>query len=160
MTSGSGAGSRRATTELPYVPGLPAPSPDGDDDSHDDRAERYGEGDLSGLTPQPSLSRRSTLVDRIAFVGLPVEVRISGEPRPLPPGVDVTACRIVQEVPANALEYSDDGKASVTVRRAGRSLRVGEPPGRYAGDKRTPRRHTACRRGQNRTGSRRVPSAT
>ena len=114
-----GAG-REAMTELRHLLGLLAPSPDGDDD----RAERYCEGDLSGLAPQPSLSQLGTLFDRIAFAGLPVEVRISGEPRPLPPGIDVTAYRIIQEALTNALKYGDGGKATVTVRYADHSLRV------------------------------------
>ncbi|MGW5666183.1 sensor histidine kinase [Streptomyces sp. NPDC003758] len=117
-----GAG-RDAMTELRHLLGLLAPSPDGDD-ADDDRAGRYGEGDLSGLAPQPSLSHLGTLVDRIAFAGLPVEVRISGEPRPLPPGIDVTAYRIVQEALTNALKYGDGGRAAVTVRYADHSLRV------------------------------------
>jgi signal transduction histidine kinase len=114
-----GAG-RDAMTELRHLLGLLAPSPNGDDD----RTERYGAGELSGLAPQPSLSRLGTLVDRIAFAGLPVEVRISGEPRPLPPGIDVTAYRIIQEALTNALKYGDGGKAAVTVRYADHSLRV------------------------------------
>lgn len=112
-----GAG-RDAMTELRHLLGLLAPSPNGDDDG-DER-----NGDLSGLAPQPSLSQLGTLVDRIAFAGLPVEVRISGEPRPLAPGIDVTAYRIVQEALTNALKYGDGGKASVTVRYADHSLRV------------------------------------
>ncbi|MFI6352894.1 sensor histidine kinase [Streptomyces sp. NPDC050743] len=115
-----GAG-RDAMTELRHLLGLLAPSPDGDDD---DRASEYGEGELSGLAPQPSLSQLGTLVDRIAFAGLPVEVRISGEPRPLAPGIDVTAYRIIQEGLTNALKYGDGGTATVTVRYADGSLRV------------------------------------
>jgi signal transduction histidine kinase len=115
-----GAG-RDAMAELRHLLGLLAPSPNGDDDDQD---ERYGEGDLSGLAPQPSLSHLGTLVDRIAFAGLPVEVRMSGEPRRLAPGVDVTAYRIIQEALTNALKYGDGGKAGVTVRYADRSLRV------------------------------------
>ncbi|MGW2419971.1 sensor histidine kinase [Streptomyces sp. NPDC001709] len=114
-----GAG-RDAMTELRHLLGLLAPSPDGDDD----RTERDGEGDLSGLAPQPSLRQLGTLVDRIAFAGLPVEVRISGEPRPLPPGIDVTAYRIVQEALTNALKYGDGGTATVTVHYADHGLRV------------------------------------
>ncbi|MEU1801689.1 histidine kinase [Streptomyces sp. NPDC019937] len=115
-----GAG-REAMTELRHLLGLLAPSADGDDD---DGAERYGEGDLSGLAPQPSLSQLGTLVDRIAFAGLPVEVRISGEPRALPPGIDVTAYRIIQEALTNTLKYGDGSTATVTVRYADRGLRV------------------------------------
>ncbi|MFI0815828.1 sensor histidine kinase [Streptomyces sp. NPDC021098] len=114
-----GAG-RDAMTELRHLLGLLAPSPDGDDDG----AERHGEGDPSGLAPQPSLSQLGTLVDRIAFAGLPVEVRISGEPRALPPGIDVTAYRIIQEALTNTLKYGDGSTATVTVRYADHGLRV------------------------------------
>ncbi|MEU5434898.1 histidine kinase [Streptomyces sp. NPDC020719] len=112
-----GAG-RDAMTELRHLLGLLAPSADGTD------APGHGEADLSGLAPQPSLRQLGTLVDRIAFAGLPVEVRISGEPRPLAPGIDVTAYRIIQEALTNALKYGDGGKAAVTVRYADHSLRV------------------------------------
>ncbi|MFF4186636.1 sensor histidine kinase [Streptomyces sp. NPDC001691] len=111
-----GAG-RDAMTELRHLLGLLAPSPDGDD-------EKEEPGDLSALAPQPTLRQLGTLVDRIAFAGLPVEVRISGEPRPLAPGIDVTAYRIIQEALTNALKYGDGGGATVTVRYADHSLRV------------------------------------
>jgi signal transduction histidine kinase len=103
---------RTTMTELRHLLGLLAPSADG------------VENDDSGLTPQPSLSRLSALVDRIAFAGLPVDVLISGEPRPLPSGVDVTAYRIVQEALTNALKHGAGGKAQVTIRYADRALRV------------------------------------
>ncbi|MFI9065589.1 hypothetical protein ACIGQE_27585 [Streptomyces sp. NPDC053429] len=45
-------------------------------------------------------------------------MRISGEPRPLPMGIDVTAYRIVQEALTNALTHGDGAKAEVTVRYA------------------------------------------
>ncbi|WP_259408142.1 sensor histidine kinase [Streptomyces akebiae] len=86
--------------------------------------ERVGWAESAELTPQPGLDRLGPLVDRISFAGLPVEVRISGEPRPLPQGIDVTAYRIVQEALTNALRHSDGGKAEVTVRYTDRALRV------------------------------------
>jgi signal transduction histidine kinase len=104
-----GAG-RDAMTELRHLLGLLAPSASGEDEAD--------------LTPQPSLSALSSLIDRIAFAGLPVEVRISGEPRPLPPGIDATAYRIVQEALTNALKHGDGVKAEVSVRYADHSLRI------------------------------------
>jgi signal transduction histidine kinase len=102
---------RSAMTELRDLLGLLALSPSGqDDDPH--------------LSPQPSLSRLSPLIDKIAFAGLPVEMRILGEPRPLPSGIDTTAYRIVQEALTNALKHSDGAKAEVTVRYMDRHLRV------------------------------------
>jgi signal transduction histidine kinase len=101
---------RGAMTELRHLLGLLAPSPAGEDEQD--------------LSPQPSLSRLSPLIDRIAFAGLPVEVQISGQPRPLPAGIDVTAYRIVQEALTNALKHGNRAKAEVTIRYADRSLRV------------------------------------
>ncbi len=109
---------RNAMTELRHLLGLLAPAPDGDD--KDDHDERH----VVALSPQPSLSRLSALIDRIAFAGLPVEVRISGEPRPLPTGIDVTAYRIIQEALTNALKHGNGTKAEVTVRYADHYLRV------------------------------------
>jgi signal transduction histidine kinase len=103
---------RDAMTELRHLLGLLAPSPDGD------------EPEGSDLAPQPSLRRLSPLIDRVSFAGLPVEVRISGDPRPLPAGIDATAYRIVQEALTNALKHGDRSRAEVTVRYADRALRV------------------------------------
>ncbi|WP_280718141.1 histidine kinase [Kitasatospora sp. MAP5-34] len=108
---------RDAMTELRHLLGLLAPAADG----HDEPAE-------AGFAPQPSLGRLGPLIDRFAFAGLPVEVRISGEPRPLPGGIDVTAYRIVQEALTNALKHGGGGgdgvKTELTVRYADRYLRV------------------------------------
>jgi signal transduction histidine kinase len=101
---------RDTMTELRHLLGLLAPSATGEDTVH--------------LSPQPSLSRLSPLIDRIAFAGLPVQVRISGEPRPLPSGVDLTAYRIIQEALTNALKHGDGTGAEVTVRYADHYLRV------------------------------------
>ncbi|WP_433833999.1 sensor histidine kinase [Actinoplanes sp. CA-015351] len=80
--------------------------------------------DAGGLAPQPGLDALGSLVDRIAFAGMPVEVRVSGEARPLPSGIGATAYRIVQEALTNALKHGSGGKAEVTIRYAGRALRV------------------------------------
>jgi signal transduction histidine kinase len=99
---------RQTMAELRHLLGVLAPAADGSDE----------------LAPQPSLSRLSTLIDRVAFAGLSVEVRISGEPRPLPPGIDLTAYRIIQEALTNALKHGEAARAEVTVRYAPHQLRV------------------------------------
>jgi len=101
---------RGAMTELRHLLGLLAPSPGGEEEQD--------------LSPQPSLSRLSPLIDKIAFAGLPVDVRISGQPRPLPAGIDLAAYRIVQEALTNALKHGNQAKAEVAIRYADRSLRV------------------------------------
>ncbi|MEV6375670.1 sensor histidine kinase [Micromonospora musae] len=108
-----GAG-RDALTELRHLLGLLAPPADGRDT--EDAPEEFA--------PQPGLSRLNQLIDRIAFAGLPVDVRISGEPRSLPAGIDVTAYRIIQEALTNALKHGEADRAEVEVRYAERYLRV------------------------------------
>ena len=76
------------------------------------------------LAPPLSLRRLDELVAGTRASGLPVEVVIEGEPVELPPGVDVSAYRIVQEALTNALKHGDGGQAEVTIRYADHSLRV------------------------------------
>ncbi|WP_349258281.1 sensor histidine kinase [Stackebrandtia sp.] len=101
---------RDAMTELRHLLGLLAPPADG--------------SEPADLSPQPSLDRLSPLIDRIAFAGLPVEVRVSGERRALPPGVDATAFRVVQEALTNALRHGDGERADVSIRYGDRYLRL------------------------------------
>ena len=76
---------------------------------------RSEEGD-SALTPQPGLARLDALVEQSRTAGLPVEVAIEGKRRMLPPGVDLTAYRIVQEALTNALKHAGPARAQVTIR--------------------------------------------
>lgn len=115
---------RGAMTDLRHLLGLLAPSQNGEDVDQEPGQDPDGGQAAADLTPQPGLDRLGQLVDRISFAGLPVEVRISGEPCPLPQGIDVTAYRIVQEALTNALRHGDGGKAEVTVRYADHALRV------------------------------------
>jgi signal transduction histidine kinase len=68
------------------------------------------------LAPQPSLRHLTALVQRTGAAGLPVELAIEGEERPLPAGVDLTAYRLVQEALASAIEQGAAGRARVLVR--------------------------------------------
>jgi signal transduction histidine kinase len=68
-------------------------------------------------TPAPGLARLDDLVAGATGAGLPVEVREDGERRPLPPGTDLAAYRIVQEALTNVLRHAGPG-ASATVRLA------------------------------------------
>jgi signal transduction histidine kinase len=68
------------------------------------------------LAPQPSLSRLDALAAEVTRAGLPVDVRVEGEPTELPPGVDVSGFRIVQEALTNALRHAGPARALVFVR--------------------------------------------
>jgi signal transduction histidine kinase len=68
------------------------------------------------LAPQPTLRQLDLLISHMREAGLPVEVRIEGEPRTLPPGVDLSAYRIVQEALTNTLKHAGPARATVTLR--------------------------------------------
>ena len=68
------------------------------------------------LAPQPTLRELGTLVEQVRAAGLPVEVAVEGEPRDLPPGVDLSAFRIVQEALTNALTHAGPARAQVVLR--------------------------------------------
>ena len=68
------------------------------------------------MAPQPTLAHVDTLVAQVRGAGLPVDVRVEGERRELPPGVDVTAYRIVQEALTNALKHAGPARARVLMR--------------------------------------------
>jgi signal transduction histidine kinase len=69
----------------------------------------------ASLVPEASLSHLDVLADEVCAAGLPVEVRVSGEPRELAPGLDASAYRIVQEALTNALKHAGRASALVNV---------------------------------------------
>jgi signal transduction histidine kinase len=76
------------------------------------------------LTPQPGLDDVPTLVGQLREAGLPVELRVDGERRALPVGIELSAYRIVQEALTNALKHAGDARASVHVRYSPDSLEL------------------------------------
>jgi len=68
------------------------------------------------LSPQPSLHQLSALVKQMQEAGLPVEVKVEGTERPLPPGIDLSAYRIIQEALTNTLKHAGAAKATVNIR--------------------------------------------
>ena len=76
------------------------------------------------LTPQPGLAEVPTLVGQLREAGLPVELRIDGERRELPAGIELSAYRIVQEALTNALKHAGQAHANVHVRYGADSLEL------------------------------------
>jgi signal transduction histidine kinase len=64
----------------------------------------------------PGMSQLETLCDQVREAGLPVELVVEGEVRPLPASLDLTAYRIVQESLTNTLKHAGKAHATVTVR--------------------------------------------
>ena len=96
-------------------------------------------GDGPNLAPQPGLDQLDRLVERVRQAGLAVDLEIVGAPRPLPPGLDLTAYRILQEALTNALKYASGAHAQVRVTYGDCELRLdvldngGRPPSDAAG---------------------------
>jgi signal transduction histidine kinase len=77
-----------------------------------------GGGTTSGVAPQPSLSRIDAVLDELRTGGLPVELRVTGEPTELPQLVDVSAVRVVQEALSNVLRHAGGAATTVELRYA------------------------------------------
>jgi signal transduction histidine kinase len=63
--------------------------------------------------PAPGLSRLPMLLENFRRAGLEVTLRQEGTARPLPPGLDLTAYRIVQEALTNVTKHAGSGSARV-----------------------------------------------
>ncbi|MEU7146102.1 sensor histidine kinase [Nocardia sp. NPDC046473] len=63
--------------------------------------------------PAPGLSQLPTLLESFRRAGLEVSVHQDGTARPLPPGIDLTAYRIIQEALTNVTKHARTGSASV-----------------------------------------------
>jgi signal transduction histidine kinase len=69
-----------------------------------------------GLAPQPGIGELDALLGQVREAGLPVSLEIEGERRPLPPGIDLSAYRVVQEALTNTLKHAGDAHARVSLR--------------------------------------------
>ncbi|WP_433349244.1 sensor histidine kinase [Microtetraspora malaysiensis] len=78
------------------------------------REEDRSEG--PDLAPAPGLADLDRLLVQIAGAGVRGELTITGPPRALPPGIDLSAYRIVQEALTNVVKHAATGSARVTLR--------------------------------------------
>lgn len=114
------AGGRAAMTELRHVMGLLTMT---DEDEGTDAAADLADT-ATELTPQPGLGQLETLVGRVRDAGLPVGLTVTGPPRPLPPGLELAAYRVVQEALTNTVKHASGATAAVTVEYGPERLRV------------------------------------
>lgn len=66
-------------------------------------------------TPPPGLGQLAGLLDSARSAGVPVSLSVSGVPRPLPQGMDLSAYRILQEALSNAMRHAPGSTVWVEV---------------------------------------------
>jgi signal transduction histidine kinase len=78
---------------------------------------REGDGDAGAapLAPAPGLAELDALVAQAAGAGVEVRVAVEGEPRRLPPAVDLACYRVVQESLTNVVRHAGASRAQITV---------------------------------------------
>ena len=82
------------------------------------------EDEEADLAPKPTLRHVGVLAGQVSDAGLPVEVSVEGDPFDLPPGIELTAYRILQEALTNALKHAGRASARVAIRYAPDALEL------------------------------------
>ncbi|WP_052850325.1 sensor histidine kinase [Streptomyces avicenniae] len=76
------------------------------------------------LAPQPGLAELGRLAADTTAAGVRVDVRWRGEAAALPPEIDMSAYRIVQEAVTNVVRHAGTDACRVTIDRAGEGLAI------------------------------------
>jgi len=76
---------------------------------------RTSDNEAAGREPQPGLADLEGLLERSRAAGLPVDLAIEGEPRPLSQGVDLSAYRILQEALTNVFKHAGRVPTTITL---------------------------------------------
>ncbi|MFJ3728335.1 sensor histidine kinase [Streptomyces sp. NPDC090045] len=87
-------------------------------------------GSATGTSPQPSLAQLDGLLGNVRAAGLHTTTRTEGTARHLPPGVELSAYRIIQEALSNVLRHAPGAETSIelTYARDALCLRVVNGP--------------------------------
>ncbi|MEU3372500.1 histidine kinase [Streptomyces sp. NPDC006660] len=88
--------------------------------------------------PMPGLGRIAELAERIGAAGVPVTLRTLGTPRPLPPGVELCAYRVVQEALTNVLKHAPGAETEVQLQYGRNQLVVSVVNGGKGGGRGVP----------------------
>jgi signal transduction histidine kinase len=97
---------------------------------------REGDQELA-TAPQPSLGQLDELLADARGAGVSVSATVEGTPQPLPPSVDLSAYRIVQEGLTNVIKHAGHANAQVLVRYTDHALELqvtDDGPGRPDGE--------------------------
>ncbi|HKV31767.1 MAG TPA: histidine kinase [Candidatus Dormibacteraeota bacterium] len=77
---------------------------------------RSGNGATPDRSPQPGIGQLSGLVEELRAAGLEVDARVEGKAEPLPPALDLSAYRILQEATTNVLKHARARRVDIRVR--------------------------------------------
>jgi signal transduction histidine kinase len=88
------------------------------------RTLRILRDDDAARGPQPSLAALDEVLDGARAAGVDVRIAMEGPARPLDPGLDASAYRIVQEAVTNVVRHAGGGPATVTVRYGPEALEL------------------------------------
>jgi signal transduction histidine kinase len=72
-------------------------------------------GEEIGLAPQPGLADVESLLNQTRAAGLPVQLKIEGQRRELPAGIELSLYRVIQEALTNARKHAGEASACVTI---------------------------------------------
>lgn len=72
-------------------------------------------GEAPDLAPPPTLGQLDRMVENFRRAGLDVELQPDGVAVPLPPGLDLTAYRLIQEALTNTLKHAQATRATVRI---------------------------------------------
>ncbi|WP_405799679.1 sensor histidine kinase [Streptomyces sp. NBC_01506] len=73
------------------------------------------DGSAGERAPQPGLSRVQQLVEATVRAGVPAELSLAADLGPVPPSVDLSAYRIIQEALSNVVRHAPDAPTRVSV---------------------------------------------
>ena len=78
----------------------------------------------TALTPQPGIDQLQALAASMEAAGLPVELTVDGTHDDLPPALELSVYRIVQEALTNTLKHAGPTYAHVQIRRHERTVTI------------------------------------
>jgi signal transduction histidine kinase len=83
---------------------------------------RGGNGATPERSPQPGIGQLAGLVEELRAAGLEVDARVEGKAEPLPPALDLSAYRILQEATTNVLKHARARRVDIRVHYTGTML--------------------------------------
>ena len=76
---------------------------------------RSSNGATPDRSPQPGIGQLAGLVEELRAAGLEVDARVDGEAQPLPPALDLSAYRILQEATTNVLKHARARRVDIRI---------------------------------------------